>query len=185
MPYETKTTKQNPKKLDGKGGKLILRGTDIILFPGAKITVRGCGYKGGHGKGLTGDVGQGPGGGEVGWGDSAKGGKYGGVYGNERLDKLWLGSGGGAYNGSGHTIRPGGSGGGILDIECVRLWLKSDSKIIASGKNSANAGGGSGGSIYIKCFKLNLDGNSKIINVGGKGEGDPIQKERKMVDMEE
>eukprot|EP01084_Bolivina_argentea_P168792 292631_1 len=86
------------------------------------------------------------------------------IYGDEKLDRLFLGSGGGSCY--------GGRGGGIIHIKCKGdIVLAKDSLICANGDDSTawNGGGGSGGSVKIEGNNIKIYDKSCITVSGGKG----------------
>jgi len=180
--WKTKAPLQEHTNMDGSGGVLLLRVSgNIVMHEGSKITVRGCGYVGGHGKGCKGGKGFGAkaSGGDAGEWNSSTGGLYvsKGI-GNAEMDgALVLGSGGGGHTGAGNRFFPGGSGGGVLKIECGKLVFKGDACVLtASGSNSVHGGGGSGGILWLRCLgiagKDEVIQKCKITNKGGSGDGD-------------
>eukprot|EP00486_Rosalina_sp_Unknown_P003034 CAMPEP_0201569164 /NCGR_PEP_ID=MMETSP0190_2-20130828/10698_1 /ASSEMBLY_ACC=CAM_ASM_000263 /TAXON_ID=37353 /ORGANISM="Rosalina sp." /LENGTH=177 /DNA_ID=CAMNT_0047991177 /DNA_START=146 /DNA_END=675 /DNA_ORIENTATION=+ len=148
---------------------------------GSKITVKGCGYPGGFGKGVKGGKGLGfnSAGGEHGEWTSATGGLYiaKGCGDKEMKGELVLGSGGGGITSTANRFFPGGSGGGILKIECNKIIFKGDGCVIsASGQTSVHGGGGSGGVLWLRTLSIGGKKDAikqcKIVNKGGKGDGD-------------
>ena len=92
----------------------------------------------------------------------------GGVYGDDSLTKLYLGSAGG-FN-SGTPVTSGGNGGGVIYIMADAISLTSS--VSANGTTLATGAGGGGGSIYLAGNSLNLAVSS--VNVAG-GIGDHIK----------
>ena len=166
---------------DKKGGLLILKiWNTLVINDNSKINLNGLGYKGGYGdhqghsykgnsvisnKNNYGGGGSGPRGAGAGYGTKGQtfGFALGGeCYGNNKLDILYLGSGGG-----GSELFKGGNGGGSIKIECNKLIIHKHSGIYCNGSNGNGlSGGGSGGSIYIICNELINYGN--IHAKGGK-----------------
>ncbi len=108
--------------------------------------------------------------------ESASGGE---PYGDEALDALHLGSGGGGiWNGSDGTEGPGGDGGGIVLLAASTITVEDGATISANGGDTHawttgtytyGAGGGSGGSLWLKAQQLEL-APSTISAQGGAGE---------------
>ena len=108
-------------------------------------------------------------------------GKGGCTYGNNKMNKIYLGSGGG----SGYYSN-GTNGGGAIIIKCKnKLLIANNGKIIANGENASgrgvgvnvninidinedgcDSGCGSGGSIYIRCMDIVHRG--EICAIGGR-----------------
>ena len=175
-----------------KGGLLLLKVKhNLVLKNKSQISLNGLGYKGGnlkkqgqsykktwtikvskniYGGGGSGYDESGYYGGSGGYG--TKGQSYfnalgGECYGNNKLDILYLGSGGG-----GSELFKGGNGGGSIKIECNKLIIHKHSGIYCNGSNgNGTSGGGSGGSIFIICNELINYGNihAKGGNNGGFG----------------
>eukprot|EP01084_Bolivina_argentea_P272431 463837_1 len=188
--WKTKAPLHYFDNLDGSGGRLLINCSgSLIMNEGSTLTVKACGYPGGHGKGVNGGKGMGfkGNGGEAGiLRTSATGGLYGKTGICENLDKvttakeLILGSGGGGITGDTHRLQwfdpvsPGGSGGGILKLQCNRLVMKGNKCVIsANGQTSPHGGGGSGGVLWIQCLEfINRGKDSKLCAKGGRGDGD-------------
>ena len=101
------------------------------------------------------------------------------VYGDEALERLHLGSGGGGvWNGSDGTEGPGGDGGGILLLASASITVADGGAIRATGGDthawstgsySYGAGGGAGGSVWLIAGELSLAEGS-VLATGGAGE---------------
>jgi hypothetical protein len=101
------------------------------------------------------------------------------VYGDEALERLHLGSGGGGvWNGSDGTEGPGGAGGGILLLSAASITVAEGGTIRATGGDthawstgsySYGAGGGAGGSVWLIAGDLELAEGS-VLATGGAGE---------------
>ena len=183
--------------IDTRGGALKLKVTNCVrLKDNSKIDLSGLGYHGGQplsqgnsyqGSSLkSGRANYGGGGYKYietsifttkahgcggGYGTKGNGKNCGQTYGDERLNQLYLGSGGG---GSIECI--GGNGGGSIRITCNKLIIAEGSSINCNGEDgnsksikdkiSDMSGAGSGGSIHIVCDELSNRGH--IIAIGGK-----------------
>ena len=176
-------------KSDTKNGGLLILTikNNLVLNDNSEINLSGYGFKGGDfgtqgfsykGKGIKsrennyGGGGSkfneskcyGAGGGYGTKGQSSNNAKGGDVYGNYKLDVLYLGSGGG-----GSGLNKGGNGGGSIKIECNKLIINKNCGIYCNGNyGNGFSGCGSGGSIYIICNELINYGN--IHAKGGKSE---------------
>ena len=161
------------------GGLLILNvKNNLVLNDNSFIHLNGCGYKGGnpckqghsyqgnsmklrknnYGGGGTNKSEyyySGAGGGYGTKGESIGDALGGECYGNNKLDILYLGSGGGGSN-----KYKGGNGGGSIKIECNKLIINKNCGIYCNGNyGNGFSGSGSGGSIYIICNELINYGN--------------------------
>ena len=170
----------------------MIKCNNLTIKNGGKIDVTGKGYRGGckyyQGESLNGigiksnenNCGGGGGGyygGGGGYGTIGQNGdgygKGGSIYGNDKLDILYLGSGGGGggYYGS------GGSGGGVIKIMCKnQILIEKNANILSNGGYGGDlGGGGSGGTIYLICKILSNYGNiyakggDSQYGVGGNG----------------
>eukprot|EP01083_Nonionella_stella_P034218 93688_1 len=165
------------------GGTLLIESmTYFTIKKGGIIQLDNKGYKGGKGNGWSGGTYKKPpvyhrqnkpgGGGGGGWTAYGGGGGYGttgsrstfstqlgdnggGVYGDELLTVLHLGSGGGSCTGA------GGNGGGALRIRAVQFINHGQITANGGAPEKHNDGGGSGGSIHITCQHFEMDNDSK------------------------
>eukprot|EP01084_Bolivina_argentea_P013328 24983_1 len=105
----------------------------------------------------------------------------GAVYGDLKLSKLHLGSGGGGgyrFEARDNSLRAekGGAGGGALKLQCLgSLGLEDGAKICCNGNAGRRGvgGAGSGGSVRIVLNhrdRLQMDGQSHVSAVGGRNE---------------
>eukprot|EP01083_Nonionella_stella_P026724 73608_1 len=193
LSENSKLTVKSWNKLTKSGGTLFIKCLNKCkLEKNSRITLSFKGYKGGSG-GLQGESynkpgaqnvnasndgggGTGVSGGGGGYGMSGKDGKNsdgGGVYGDDALSSMYMGSGGG-----GSERCNGGNGGGSLWLYCLNdIEMQDNSFIAANGHDGFDAnllekgggGGGAGGSIFIECNTLQSSSTSKITACGGVG----------------
>lgn len=171
---------------DKYGGYLnIYSLNNMLLNSSGHIDVNGMGYKGGgnlsqgesyNGLGKSNDKQPNFGGGGAlrgggGYGTKGENCQYGGIggniYGDQKLNILYRGSGGGG----GHMI--GGNGGGIIHI-IVEKEFVLNGKIASNGMDGTGIrpGGGSGGSIKIEAKCIKMSESSCIMAKGGYLGGD-------------
>ena len=138
-----------------------LTANNIVLTPGAIVSVYAKGYNGGAAR----QAGTGKAGGKY-IGKSAGGGKH--TYDSVRMPKE-LGSGG-----AGSLTAKGGAGGGVINLVAKKEFslsgiINADGKAGAVATDGTNDGaGGAGGSIYLGAEKFS-GSNAKITATGGSG----------------